>query len=137
MENQKRQPPRGTIAEEEEAEAEEEVEMETFYALVRNFKEIRDRCRKEVVNGEGGETAAEKTRKRMKTTETSQNQSSWILRFEREDFDEDLQVGGAAVELPKRCCLVKEDTPVAAPPSMKKEKKVASGVDCLDLNLSL
>ncbi|XP_022991628.1 uncharacterized protein LOC111488189 [Cucurbita maxima] len=132
MENQKRQPPRETIAEEEE----EEVEMEKFYALVRNFKEIRDRWRKEVVNGEGDETAAEKTRKRMKTTETVQNQSSWILRFEREDFDEDLQVGGAAVELPKHCCLVKEDTPVAAAP-LKKEKKVASGVDCLDLNLSL
>ncbi|CAK9310200.1 unnamed protein product [Citrullus colocynthis] len=128
MENEKLQPPRERIAEEEE-----EVEMERFFALVRNFKEMRDRRRKELMIGEEEEIAAEKRRKRMKTAEAVENRSTWIPKFEREDFDEEFQVRGPALILPKPCNLVKEDTGAA----MKKKKKVKNGDECLDLNLTL
>lgn len=131
MENEKLQPPRERIAEEEE---EVEMEMERFFALVRNFKEMRDRRRKELMIGEEEEEiAAEKRRKRMKTAEAVENRSTWIPKFEREDFDEEFQGRGPALILPKPCNLVKEDTAAA----MKKKKKVKNGDECLDLNLTL
>ncbi|XP_038898983.1 protein NIM1-INTERACTING 1-like [Benincasa hispida] len=137
MENEKLQPAPERIAEEEE-----EEEMEMFFALVRNFKEMRDRRRKELMIGEEEEIAAEeKRRKRMKSApEAVENRSTWIPKFEREDFDEEFQVRGQGFILPnKPYNLVKEDTSAAAASTaaMKKKKNVKNGDDCLDLNLAL
>ncbi|XP_023514605.1 protein NIM1-INTERACTING 1 [Cucurbita pepo subsp. pepo] len=103
-------------------EEEEEMKMEAFFALVRNFKEMRDQRRKELMIGCDGEkaAAAEMRKRKMKTVE---NRSAWIPRFEREDFDEEFQLRGPA----------KEEAAAAA----KKKKKVKNEEDILDLNLSL
>ncbi|XP_023004697.1 protein NIM1-INTERACTING 1 [Cucurbita maxima] len=103
-----------------EEEKEEEMKMEAFFDLVRNFKEMRDQRRKELMIVCDGEkaAAAEMRKKKMKTVE---NRSAWIPRFEREDFDEEFQVRGPA----------KEEAAAA------KKKKVKNEEDILDLNLSL
>ena len=100
-------------------EEEEEMKMEAFFALVRNFKEMRDQRRKELMIGCDGEkaAAAEMRKRKMKTVE---NRSAWIPRFEREDFDEEFQVRGPAKE-----------------EAAAKKKKVKNEEDILDLNLSL
>lgn len=111
---------------EEKEEEEEEMKMEAFFALVRNFKEMRDQRRKELMIGCDGEkaAAAEMRKRKMKTVE---NRSAWIPRFEREDFDEEFQVRGPA----------KEEAAAAAIATAKKKKKVKNEEDILDLNLSL
>uniref|UniRef100_A0A9I9DTN8 Protein NIM1-INTERACTING 1 n=1 Tax=Cucumis melo TaxID=3656 RepID=A0A9I9DTN8_CUCME len=132
MENEKMQP----LPERTAEELLEEEEMERFFALVRSFKEMRDQRWKELNMGEEEE---EKRRKRMKAGKMVENRSTWIPKFEREDFDEEFQ----ALSLPEPCCnLDKRDTRAAATTTtttaaMKNKKRVKNGEVSLDLNLAL
>ncbi|KGN45045.1 hypothetical protein Csa_015768 [Cucumis sativus] len=139
MENGKLQPSPDTTAED----SLEDEEMERFFALVRSLKEMRDQRRKELnIGQEEGEeeiAAGEKRRKRMRAAEMVENRSTWIPKFEREDFDEEFQA--LSTLPPNPCCnLVKRDTTAASTTTtapMKNKKKVKNGDVSLDLNLAL
>ncbi|KAF8037916.1 hypothetical protein BT93_B0687 [Corymbia citriodora subsp. variegata] len=84
--------------EEEEGEGgeEEEEKIEQFFAILRNYSEARNRRRMELMGELEREREAEESRrKRRRVAETDggvgERCSSWVPRFEPEDFSADVE----------------------------------------------
>ncbi|KAH7516940.1 hypothetical protein FEM48_Zijuj09G0009000 [Ziziphus jujuba var. spinosa] len=86
--------------------AEEEMKIERFFALIRSFREARNRCRRrEELYDQLSEK--EKEKKKMKREDffklEDQKQSNWIPSFEREDFTTQVEFLGLPQVFPPPC----------------------------------
>lgn len=105
MENDK-----GVRVEEEDEEEGDDVKMEKFFALIRSFREARNYYKRKEMNGEM-EEKKKKSNKKMKMMmaggdeqqQQQQKSSSWVPKFEQEDFTKEVEFRGPPLVFPVPC----------------------------------
>lgn len=98
---------------------EEEAKMEKFFALIRSFREARNYRRKELMN----DSQVINNKKKMKRV-GGDDHSSWVPKFEWEDFTKEVEFVRPPLIFPGPCNNKEKD----------KEEQEDSG---LDLKLTL
>ncbi|KAL4353089.1 hypothetical protein GQ457_06G030490 [Hibiscus cannabinus] len=107
---------------EDDREEQEDEKMEQFFALLRNFREACNK-RKHELRQRDHEEEINKKMKKNKTSKlgTGEEQSSWVPRFEWEDFTAQFQFQRPLIVCP-------------APYNKKEDKKKPEDDDGLDLD---
>ncbi|KAK8711463.1 hypothetical protein V6N13_146745 [Hibiscus sabdariffa] len=110
---------------EDDREEQEDEKMEQFFALLRNFREACNK-RKHELRQRDHEEEINKKMKKNKTSKLGpgEEQSSWVPRFEWEDFTAQFEFRRPLIVCP-------------APYNKKEDKKKLEDDDGLDLNLTL
>lgn len=88
---------------EEGEEEEEEEKIEQFFAILRNYREARNRRRIELMGELEREREAEESRlkrRRLAEPDGGERCSSWVPRFEPEDFSADVEFRTRPIPLP-------------------------------------
>ncbi|KAB1202654.1 Protein NIM1-INTERACTING 1 [Morella rubra] len=101
-----------------EDDEEDQVKMEKFYALIRSFREARNYYKRKELN----ELEKKNKNKKMKRVGGDEQPSSWVPKFEREDFTEDVEFRRPPLIFPSPC---------------NKEENKKAGEDEGDLDLKL
>ncbi|GMI66661.1 hypothetical protein HRI_000335400 [Hibiscus trionum] len=106
---------------EADREAQEDEKMEQFFALLRNFREARNKRKHELRQRDDEEEMCKKN----KTSKSGDDErSSWVPKFEWEDFTAEIEFGRPLIVFP-------------TPYNKKDDKKKQEEDDGLDLNLTL
>jgi hypothetical protein len=103
-----------------EDEQEEEAKMEKFFALIKSFREARNYRRKELMND-----LEKKKNNNKKMKRVDGEQSSWVPKFEWEDFTKEVEFIKPPLIFPAPCNEEKDK---------KDQREDESG---LDLKLTL
>lgn len=131
--------------EEDEGVEEEEVKIEQFFAILRNYREARSRMRIELMGELEREREAEESRRkrrRLAETDGGERCSSWVPRFEPEDFSADVEFRARPLPLPLPSTPPPPPFPLAPPATaispvkaVERERKVSD--DGLELKLTI
>ncbi|KAK8693748.1 hypothetical protein V6N13_071318 [Hibiscus sabdariffa] len=98
----------------------EDEKMEQFFALLRNFREARNKRKHELRQRDD----EEETKKNKTSKSVDDERSSWVPKFEWEDFTAEIEFRRPLVVFP-------------TPYGKKDDKKKQEEDDGLDLNLTL
>ncbi|KAI3411643.1 uncharacterized protein J3R85_017679 [Psidium guajava] len=117
------------VAHDSVGDGDEEKKMEEFFALVKNFREARDRLARSRPASATGETGRLDADHHERRRQTKGSVSAWDLRFQRGDFMEDAVPVQKAMETPAF------GSPGSAGPGVRAENNEEGGG--LNLRLSL
>ncbi|GMJ09242.1 hypothetical protein HRI_004593400 [Hibiscus trionum] len=109
---------------EDDREEQEDEKMEQFFSLLRNFREACNKRKHELRQRDHDEEINKKMKKNKTSKLGEDERSSWVPRFEREDFSAEFEFRRPLVFFP-------------TPYNKKEGKKKLEDGDGLDLNLSL